>query len=332
MITKNQYIEYLLNTPINYTCSNLAEHLEDVSHDSVTDFLEKSKFTPRHLWELVKERIDDSEAAFLLVDDSVQNKQYANAIETVKLQYSGNVHGLVKGIGLVNLVHTNGAMGEFYPINYRIYNPDSDGKTKNDHFQEMFRQAIGRQQIKARNIAFDSWYASADNLKMIHRSGWTFYTNLKSNRKVSQTKEVGYQNLEEIQRTREELISGKLVRIKEVPFWLKLFKLVDTKGSIEWVITNKLAEDFTRLRAIQAVQVRWQVEEFHRPFKQLTGNEKCQCRKERSQRNHLACCYAAWVAIKVKACEMKTTIYQVRNRLFTEFLKLQLQNPTISAL
>ncbi len=28
MITKRQYIEYLLNTPINYTCSNLAEHLE----------------------------------------------------------------------------------------------------------------------------------------------------------------------------------------------------------------------------------------------------------------------------------------------------------------
>lgn len=57
---------------------------------------------------MVKDRIDDSEDAFLLVDDSVQNKQYSQAIETVKLQYSGNEKGLVKGIGLVNLVHTNG--------------------------------------------------------------------------------------------------------------------------------------------------------------------------------------------------------------------------------
>lgn len=293
MITKNQYIEYLLNTPINYTCSNLAEHFENISHDSVTDFLQNWKFTPKQLWELVKERIDDSEEAFLIVDDSVQNKQYSNSIEAVKLQYSGNVGGLVKGIGLVNLVHTNGAMGDFYPINYRVYNPDADGKSKNDHFQEMFKQAVSTQEIKARNIAFDSWYASVDNLKMIHRSGWTFYTNVKSNRKVSVTKELGYQHLEEIEWSREELISGKLVRIKEVPFWLKLFKLVDINGNIEWVITNKLAEDFTRLRAIQAVQVRWQVEEFHRSFKQLTGSEKCQCRKERSQRNHLACCYAA---------------------------------------
>jgi Transposase DDE domain len=223
-------------------------------------------------------------------------------------------------------------MGDFYPINYRIYNPDSDGKTKNDHFQEMFRQAISSQAIKARNIAFDSWYASADNLKIIHRSGWTFYTNLKSNRKVSVTKEIGYQDLEELEWTAEEKISGKLVRIKEVPFWLRLFKLVDQNDNIEWVITNKLSEDFTRLRAVQATQVRWQVEEFHRSFKQLTGSEKCQCRKEQSQRNHLACCYAAWVALKVKAQEMRTTIYQVRNRLFAEFLKSQLKNPTISAL
>ena len=332
MISKSQYIEYLLNTPINYTCSNLAEHLEKVSHDSVSDFLQNSRFSPKELWELVKNRIDDTEEAFLLVDDSVQNKQYSQAVETVKLQYSGNVHGLVKGIGLVNLVHTNGAMGDFYPINYRIYNPDADGKTKNEHFAEMFKQAINNQAIKARNIAFDSWYASVDNLKLIHRSGWTFYTNLKSNRKVSVDKEIGYQDLEELQWRQEELISGKLVRLREVPFWLKLFKLVDQDGNIEWVITNKLSEDFTRLRAIQAVQVRWQVEEFHRSFKQLTGSEKCQCRKERSQRNHLACCYAAWVALKVKAHEMKTTVYQVRNRLFTEFLKSQLKNPTIPAL
>ena len=332
MITKNQYIEYLLSTPINYTCSNLSEHLEKVSHDSVTDFLQNSKFTPKELWELVKNRIDDSEEAFLLVDDSVQNKQYSQVIETVKLQYSGNEHGLVKGIGLVNLVHTNGSLGDFYPINYRIYNPDSDGKSKNDHFQEMFKQAVEKQEIKARKIAFDSWYASVDNLKMIHRSDWTFYTNLKSNRKVSITKEIGYQDLAELEWSQEEKIRGKLVRLKEVPFWLKLFKLVDREGNIEWVITNKLAEDFTRLRAIQAVQVRWQVEEFHRSFKQLTGSEKCQCRKERSQRNHLACCYAAWVAIKVKATEMRKTVYQLRNGLFTEYLKSQLQNPTIPAL
>ena len=260
MITKKQYIEYLLSTPINYTCSNLSEHLEKVSHDVVSDFLQNSKFTPKDVRELVKNRIDDSAEAFLSVDDSVQNKEYSHSIETVKRQYSGNEHGLVKGIGLVNLVHTNGQTGDFYPINYRVYNPDEDGKTKNEHFREMFLQAHLNQGIKARNIAFDSWYGAADNLKLIHRSGWTFFTTLKSNRKVSLSKETGYQNLEELEWTPDLLRSGQLVRIREVPFWLKLFKSVATNGDVEWVITNNLTEDFTRLRAIEAIQVRWQVE------------------------------------------------------------------------
>lgn len=86
MITKNQYIEYLLNASINYTCSNLSEHPENVSHDSVTDFLQNEEFTPKELWELVKDRIDDSAEAFLPVDDSVRNKQYSHSIETVKRQ------------------------------------------------------------------------------------------------------------------------------------------------------------------------------------------------------------------------------------------------------
>ncbi len=130
----------------------------------------------------------------------------------------------------------------------------------------------------------------------------------------------------------ESLRNGQLVRLQKVPFWVRLFKLVATNDDIEWAITNDLTANCTRLRVIESLQVRWQVEEFHRSFKQLTGSEKCQCRKERSQRNHLACCYAAWVAIKVKAQEMKTTIYQVKNKFFAEYLKLQLQNPTIPAL
>jgi hypothetical protein len=78
--------------------------------------------------------------------------------------------------------------------------------------------------------------------------------------------------------------------------------------------------------------IRWQIEEFNRGFKQLTGSEKCQCRKARSQRNHLACCFHAWISLKKVAKQNKQTLYQVRNNLFTDFLKTQLKTPTIQAL
>ncbi|SDY80482.1 Transposase DDE domain-containing protein [Hymenobacter psychrophilus] len=86
--------------------------------------------------------------------------------------------------------------------------------------------------------------------------------------------------------------------MKEVPFAVKLFKLVATNGDVEWVISNHLAAHLSREMVIEAVQVRWQVEEFHRSFKQLTEAEKCQCRKSQAQRNHFACCYLAWVSLR----------------------------------
>ena len=52
------------STPINYTCTNLAEHLEGMSHDVVSDFLKRARLTAGHLWELVEEQIDDSADAY----------------------------------------------------------------------------------------------------------------------------------------------------------------------------------------------------------------------------------------------------------------------------
>jgi hypothetical protein len=334
MITKKQYVEYLLSTPINYTCTNLAEHLEGVSHDSITDMLQNSRFTPRQLWDLVADQVgeNDSEDAILIVDDSVQNKRYSHSIELVKHQYSGNEHRVIKGIGLVNLIHSTGVKGEFCPIDYRVYSPEDDGKTKNEHFREMFIRANTDKQIKARKIAFDSWYAGFENLKLIHRSGWIFFTTLKNNRKVCLAKETGYQDLEELEWDAETIRNGQKVRLQKVPFAVRLFKLVATNGDIEWAITNDFSSNCTRLRVIESLQVRWQVEEFHREFKQLTGSEKCQCRKARSQRNHLASCYSAWVAIKMKAKKVRKTVYQVKNGLYENYLKAELKNPTIQAL
>lgn len=334
MLTKKQYVEYLLSTPLNYTCTNLANHLDNVSHDSICDFLKRERFTPRQIWELTKPYVskqDDIES-YLICDDSVQDKRYSRFIELVKKQYSGNEHGTVKGIGLVNLIHSSGKDGDFYPIDYRVYSPETDGKTKNEHFQEMFLRAIADKNLKARTILFDSWYASVDNLKLIHRNGWTFFTTLKSNRTVSINKEQGYIHLDTIEWSEKMLQVGIMVKLKEVPFLVKLFKIVSTEGHIDWVITNSSDFNLWADDVKENNAVRWQVEEFHRAYKQLTGSEKCQCRASRSQRNHLACCYHAWLSLKIKAKELNQSLYQLRNGLFADYLKVQLRKPQISAL
>ena len=331
MITKQQYVEYLICTIGNYTSSNLAEHLDEVSHDVITDYLRSERLTARSVWELVAGLIQDSAEAFMLVDDSVQDKRYSRFIELVKLQYSGAEHGLVRGIGIVNLVHSAGEEKDFYPIDYRIYAPDQDGKTKNEHFSEMVTNAVFAKKIKAKRILFDSWYASVENLKLVHRLGLTFFTTLKSNRMVSLSKEGGWLHLQDLDWTAERLKNGVKVKLKEVPFKVQLFKVVATHGDIDWVITNCPDETLTKQVAQEANDVRWQIEELHRGLKQLTGTEKCQCRKGRSQRNHIACCYHAWLSLKVKAQALGKTLYQTKDGLFSDYLRAELTDPRIRA-
>lgn len=330
MVTRMKYVEYLVSTPQNYTCSNMAEHLEDVSHDAVTDYLGREKLTANHLWELSQQMIDDADGSYMIIDDSVQNKQYSRAIEMVKRQYSGAVGGLVRGIGIVNLVHTNGE-GDFCPIDYRIYAKSCDGKTKNDHFQEMLIQAIANKQVKAKTVLFDSWYASWRNLRLVHQLGLWFYTTLKSNRLVSLDDGETFVHLDEVDWTADRLARGIVVRLRKIPFAVKLFKLVATNGDIDWVVTNNLDSTLTAEVAQNANDVRWEVEQFHREFKQLTGSEKCQCRKQRSQRNHLANCYHAWITLKARARASKNTIYAVKRNLLRDYLRAELRNPTIPA-
>ena len=124
----------------------------------------------------------------------------------------------------------------------------------------------------------------------------TFYTTLKG--LVSLSKEDGYIHLDEIDWNDERLHQGMIVKLKKVPFKVKL-QASCTNGDVDWVITNDLAETVIT----QSLKKRTSCvgEEFHRELKQLTGTAKCQCRKARSQRNHLACCYHAWLSLKIQA-------------------------------
>lgn len=354
-MTQREYITYLIATTTNYTCTNLSEHLEGdaaQSHDAICDFLSREKLTPRGLWAVVQSKMVDGPQSFLIFDDSVQDKRYASKIELVKLQYSGAEGGLVRGIGVLNLLHSSGHSsggdGDFYPLDFRVYAPECDGKTKNDHFREMLVRAVSDKGVQAQTVLFDSWYASVDNLKLLARLNLTFITTLKSNRLVSvwddkaadkaadKARQGVYVHLQDLEWNAQALQWGLSIKLKELPFAVRLFKIVAPNGDVEWLITNGSHtgqdDDSPRLTAHDVKEknaVRWHIEQLHRELKQLVGSAKCQCRKARSQRNHLACCYLAWGALKQRARHIQATCYQVKHLLWSDFLKSQLANPTI---
>lgn len=82
--TRQIYCQYLLSGQINYTCTNLAEHLEGLDHNSVYRYLKSEKLTPRLLWEQARETLVQSTRSYLIFDDTVVDKSYSFEIAGVR--------------------------------------------------------------------------------------------------------------------------------------------------------------------------------------------------------------------------------------------------------
>jgi len=96
-----------VSTQTNYTQTYFSDHHEHFSHDAINRYLQDDNVTPEIIWEQVKGVIETDPDAFLVFDDSVTDKNHSHKIEMVRLQYSGNAHGLIKGIGVVNCLYVN---------------------------------------------------------------------------------------------------------------------------------------------------------------------------------------------------------------------------------
>ncbi len=75
--------------------------------------------------------------------------------------------------------------------------------------------------------------------------------------------------------------------------------------------------------------IRWKVEQLHREEKQTTGIENCQCRLQRSQRNHIAIASLVSVVFKKAAYQTKKTVYNLKNSILDEYMSQQMNSATI---
>ncbi|MFT7723190.1 MAG: hypothetical protein QM788_10215 [Roseateles sp.] len=74
----------------------------------------------------------------------------------------------------------------------------------------------------------------------------------------------------------------------------------------------------------EACALHWKIEQFHRELKQLTGVEKCQCRKARMQRNHIACAILVWLWLRAVAKEKLSSMYQIKTSWLSERMRQEL--------
>jgi hypothetical protein len=336
--TKLDYCQYLLSSQINYTITNLAEHLENQSHDTINLYLATEKLTPNLLWDNVKDKIEFSAKGYVIFDDTVLDKRYSKKIDITRRQYSGNEHRVIKGIGLVSCVYVNPEKAEFWVIDYRVYDPDTDHKTKLDHVEDMLLGAVNQRKILFRTVLMDTWYASSILMNVIDKLGKIYYCPLRKNRLVDDSNALNpYKPIGELEWDEEELITGKLIKIKKFvkDKKVKLFRVVVCADKTEYIVTNDKTQNDANL-VQKECKVRWKIErslslaevQFHREIKQLTGIEACQCRKGRIQRNHIACSLLVWSRLKQIAYKTGETVYQIKAQLLSGYLFHELRFPS----
>ena len=159
-VTRLDYCQYLLVSQINYTLTNFADHCEQFSHDAINRYLRGERITPRLVWENVAGQVVATPQGYVVFDDTVLDKHASFAIELVRRQYRGNAKAVIKGLGVVTCVYVNPSLDQFWLIDYRMYDPEGDGKSELDHVCDMVSHVVYQKALPCYAVRMDTWYVT----------------------------------------------------------------------------------------------------------------------------------------------------------------------------
>jgi hypothetical protein len=319
-VRAEDYIDFLIATPKAASATEAARvqpgRPQAPAHDAFTRLLHRLEPDPQALWEEARSQVDLA-GGILIIDDCVLDKPYAFSIELVGRHWSGKHHAVVQGIDLVTLLWTDG--DRHIPTDYRIFHKP-EGLTKNDHFRAMIGGAHARG-FKPRLVAFDSWYASLDNLKLLRELGWAWLTRLKANRLVNKDR----QGQRPLSRT-EISASGTEVWLAGYGL-VKVFKIVAPDGDIAYWATSDLS--LTDLSRQQYQEYSFAIENYHRGIKQCTQVERCSARSARAQRNHVGLALRAFLRLESHSFTRGVSWIEAKTAIIRDAVRSYLAHPWI---
>jgi hypothetical protein len=243
----------------------------------------------------------------------------------------GNAKQVIQGIGVVTCVSVNPTLDVFWRIDSRIYAPDGEGKRKLEHVREMLTHVVYHHQRPFQAVLMDTWYATKDLMLCIASFQQFYYCPLKDHRQVDDSSsQQPYQRVDALSWTAADLAHGKRIKIKGFPkaHKVQLFRVVVSTPRTDSVVTNALSQASTEATQ-EACGFRWKMEQLHREGKQVTGLERCQCRKARIQRHHIGGAFLVWVRLKELAAQTGRTVYQLKHGLLDDYLVQQLKHPSL---
>jgi putative transposase len=319
-VTDEDYINFIIATPRDVTATE-AERVQPEStnapaHDAFTRLLQRLEPDAETLWDEAKTQID-FKSGILVLDDSTLEKPYSEFNALVYRHWSGKQKEVVSGINLITLLWTDGV--RCVPVDYRVFDKDRDGKTKNDHFAEMLMNAFERG-FEPELVCFDSWYGSIDNLKLVRSLGWHFLTRLKANRQIR----VGGGKLQAVSESGLTGGNGTICWLKGFGE-IRVFRVRATDSTSEYWATS--LEKMTETQRETKAKAAWRIEMYHRALKQQCLIERAQCRRLRPVMNHIGLCIRAFVRLESHCYREKMSWIQAKTSIIRDAVRAYLLNP-----
>ena len=319
-VTDEDYINFIIATPRDVTATE-AERVQPESkdapaHDAFTRLLARLEPDAETLFREARTQIDLS-GGILVLDDSTLEKPYSEFNALCYRHWSGKQKQVVNGINLITLLWTDGV--RCVPVDYRIFDKATDGKTKNDHFSEMLLAAFERG-FNPELVCFDSWYSSTENLKLCRSLGWHFLTRLKANRQIN----VSQSGLQAVSNAGLCGGDGTLCWLKGFGE-VKVFRVRATDGASEYWATS--LREMTETEREKQAKSAWRIEMYHRALKQQCLIERAQCRRQRPVLNHIGLCIRAFVRIESHCYRERISWIEVKTSIIRDAVRAYLSNP-----
>lgn len=288
------YIQGLLCVLEPATCTALARVVRNISHDHLSRILKDKKLEWQTLLSSLVSRISGKlQSGYLIIDDTVIDKSFAKIIENLSWIYSSKENRVVQGLNLVALCWSNGTIT--LPLGVKIWK--KGGKSKYDLASELLRFAKKVLKIKPEYVVFDSWYASEKILSQLSSYGWTFFCQLKKNRKLN---------------------GAQLRFVHSHPYWLEQGKL---SGGIEVLVVRHGKKYFatsdnslSKREVLETYKTRWVIETMFRLLHDQLGIEACQSISLQTQTAHVYLCLITLSVVEKHSAETNLTDYEILRR------------------
>jgi hypothetical protein len=337
----NIYSDYLISSFSYTTATGLSRALDGaISHDKITRFLSADDYDSKKLWVLVKpavRKIESATEGILIVDDTIEEKQYNDENDLITWHFDHSLGRSVKGVNILSLLYHTQEMTlplAFQPIQKteRAFDKKKgkevkkSPKTKNEYFRDMAQVAVVQNKMKCRYILADTYFSGNDNMEFIKFDlQKDFVMPIKTNRLVSfskQEKKKGQFHHVETLSIEEE--KAYTIYIKELPFPVQLvkqiFKNEDGSKGILYLVCSDMTVDAQTI--MDVYQKRWSIEEYH---KSNTGLAMSPTRTIRTQQNHFFASIYAYFKLELLKIKTNLNHFALKTKLYVEALKVSMK-------